>query len=169
MFPQWQCLSIASEAPLGTRKCCMQLRTNHDKKGYDKRTNGNTAHDARFVLVLEGRTPPWFRQHFVISHKMAAAARVLCHSSDQDEVELVPFVMLPGDCMWQCSLLPAPLGHVSVSWSLRWLEGWTGGAGGLEGRNCSGQAGLSPSMKSLRMSCFKYSGSYDLATLCLVK
>ena len=38
MFPQ--CLSVASEASLGTRKCCMQLITSHDKKDCDGKTNG---------------------------------------------------------------------------------------------------------------------------------
>ena len=144
MFPQ--CLSIALEAPLGTRKGSMQLRKNHIEKGPDKKTNGNTALDAGFVLILEGRTPRWFHQHFVISRKMAAAAWVLCLHIDQDAVELVPSVLLAGDCIWQYFLLPASLGHVSVSRSLRGLEGWAGGARGLEGWKCSGHAGLSTSI-----------------------
>ena len=37
MFPL--CLSVASEAPLRTRKGCMQLITSHDKKDYDSKTN----------------------------------------------------------------------------------------------------------------------------------
>ena len=38
MFPQ--SLSVDSEASLGTRKCCMQLITSHDKKDCDGITNG---------------------------------------------------------------------------------------------------------------------------------
>ena len=38
MFPQ--CLCLASEASLRTRKCCMQLITSHDKKDCDGKTNG---------------------------------------------------------------------------------------------------------------------------------
>ena len=34
-----QCQSVASEASLGTRKCCMQLITTHDKKDCDGITN----------------------------------------------------------------------------------------------------------------------------------
>ena len=38
MFPQ--CLSVASEASLRTRKRCMQLITSHDKTDCDGKTNG---------------------------------------------------------------------------------------------------------------------------------
>ena len=41
MFPHR--LSVASEAPLGTRKGCMQLITSHDKKDHDVKTNAGSS------------------------------------------------------------------------------------------------------------------------------
>ena len=76
---------------------------------------------------------------------MAAAARVLLHNSDQDEAGLVSSALLPGAWTWPCSLLPAAPGHVPVPQSLRRLAGWTGGAGGLAGRACAGEAGVAVS------------------------
>ena len=41
MYPN--CLSVASEAPLRTRKECMQLITSHYKKDYDGKTNDRSS------------------------------------------------------------------------------------------------------------------------------
>jgi hypothetical protein len=41
------CLSVASKAPLRTRKGCMQLITSHDKKDYGGKTNGFGSHSLK--------------------------------------------------------------------------------------------------------------------------
>ena len=50
-----QCLSAASKASLGTRKCCMQLITSHDKKDCDGETN---ATDQEEALAWQGQSGP---------------------------------------------------------------------------------------------------------------
>ena len=46
------CLSVASQAPLRTRKGCMQLITSHDKKYHDGKTNEYLAHHQHLLVVL---------------------------------------------------------------------------------------------------------------------
>ena len=48
LFPH--CLSVASEAPLRTRKGCMQLITSQDKKDHDGETNDYTAWHGLFCF-----------------------------------------------------------------------------------------------------------------------